>query len=199
MWQLDDAGIGTNMGANKFSSDISSSVVAGKIADLLCSGSNPYGPWYGCNGGACQTDYNQIYDPSGLQDMNTTASIDNYGGTVLHSCRGYTPPQVPPLPTFSCRYVKPADAQGYVGSWTGTPNGDNTAHMLPLALPFYDYTYTNAANKDVEARVWMTQDTPFAATLQMRRVYGNDSRDGLAYDDTFVGICDDTRGVCSHN
>ena len=138
---------------------------------------------------------NAIYTASGaLNDMySPMKAISQWGGTKTHDCREYVPPPAPPPPTFTCRYVKVANAEGYTGWWT--TNVDGGGGMSPLALPFYEFKIT-VSGHDYEIRMWVTQDTGLAHTLRMQREYEHDSRDGLTYSNAYT-LCDVDRGICS--
>jgi hypothetical protein len=192
IWQLDDSGLGTNIGEGRFDAAASSAIVAAEVSRRYCSSKSfdtAVGPWAACKRtpGICQQIYNTLLSLP-LQNIDQDSSTTSLGGAQSRTCI-----RAGAAGSFPCYYVNPANAQGYTGSWRG--GADNTP---PLSWPFYVYTETNGSTK-YEWRHWLSTDSTGTSptNIAARRTYGADSRSGLQW--SITPLCDITaqRGACT--
>ncbi len=200
-WQLDDAGIGTDLGPGKFNSFDSAMLVAQVIAARYCRNSsalNVFSDWCGCaSDGYCSTPdrvsceqvVDILYHPNSTPAIERDTSTGRYGGSIPRTCR------IAGLPTaFECLYVNKNLAQGYKDSWI------NQQHTPPLSSAFYVYIQW-IENVKYEWRYWLAIDTEFDRDYAARRRYGIAARDELHWEPNpseSIGLCDVTewRGNC---
>jgi hypothetical protein len=203
MWQLDDAGLGSNLTVNQ---RVNASTSANKAADTMASrycGSSgtaaqrrdyAWSPWFACNDGSCETVYQGIYCSGSDSVCNITrkTAVHNNGGMATRTCRfgGDVGTQ------FTCWYVDIANAEGDTSYWKQDPK-TGSGSISPLAFPFYAWLATK------ENRDWIVDDTGYPrGEIKARRSLGSDSRDAgvLTWLDVSTNpLCDVTahRGTCA--
>ncbi len=203
-WQMDSAGLGAPNDARKrVSTWYSSRDAADEMATRYCLRRNQgysaasardyaWGPWYGCDAGSCETFFNgHRTSGGGITGIYTTSSVERYGGVQWRTCSIFGNGS-----TFTCWYVKPANAQGYNGFavWTPLDGGTAGSGTSPITHPFYTYTSSNK-----EYRYWFTEDTGYGQRIFATRTLGTNARGGLTWY-TWYNLCDRSywRGNCSN-
>ncbi len=213
-WQLDDSGLGSAAGVERFDSLEAVRVVANEIVTRYChdkSAANVWGPWDACydrngrrhNRDACVPIFQSVMSAltHGSLPME---QVDEYGGGVPHTCliAGQTVP---------CIYVDARNAQP-IGEtwWTST----SLKHALPLSAPFYAFHVLDpASNTEYEWRYWLAADNPAHEDFVARRANKQNSRFSLCWassghlgdqsgcnlPQSSIGLCvvDQGRGACS--
>ena len=94
------------------------------ITDPAARRASVWSPWFGCNGGVCETFYQAMYDPAGPK-VQVDNTVTRNGGMVSRTCR------VPNVGEVACSYIDPAKAQGFSG-WNVPAWGPS-----PVSAPFY--------------------------------------------------------------
>lgn len=184
-WQLDDYGLGTRMGPEKFDAQSSANRVAEAIWDAHCDGRNVFDPWVACRKrGSCVQTSNEIRGR--IEELvKRDPTVERAGGAEPRACRIAGWPS-----TFPCLYIDPSKAQGFTG-WTQGPNA-----ALPLALPFYVLTLEEG-KQEYEVRYWLAEKAGIDRDFQATRSYGVRAKDGLEWIDNPRTLCDVTEQLGS--
>ncbi|AYY12172.1 hypothetical protein EF847_05090 [Actinobacteria bacterium YIM 96077] len=189
MWQLDSAGLGTNVTAgeaidSKLAAERMAPFIVGKYCDRINSGasaaaarSHAWTDWVACNDGACEDTYQRA-----LSGVTPVEGVGRYGGADMRRCwyQGAA---------HDCVFVDPANARG--ADWWASPSGGRS----PLAAPFYVIRLDTSPT--TELRYWLSGDSGANTDVEARRPFGSNARGGLTWSNG-PGLCDMTeqRGDC---
>ena len=190
-WQFDSAGGWPLSTAQEMSTDTASATAASVMATRWCNDTadagndaarraTAWGPWSGCNSGACESFYQAVYDPTTLK-IDTDPSVTRTGGMVARTCivtGGVTVP---------CWRIDPALAQGDTAF--AAPGFGPT----PIADPFYDYVLDGT-----EYRVWLSADTGYPLNISGAVPVGANARLTVVWSGS-ASLCDTALeiGTCS--
>lgn len=189
MWQLDSAGLGTNVTASEamdtqYAADRMAPFIIGKYCAKRNSGAtraearaHAWTDWVACRQGACEDTFQRA-----LNGVTTVDTITRLGGAEARRCwyRGGA---------HDCVFVDPANAQG--SAWWAAPGGGRS----PVAAPFY--VIRLGGETTTELRYWLAQDSGAQTDVQASRPFGVNARGGLSWA-RGPGLCDLTaqRGAC---
>jgi hypothetical protein len=178
-WQWDDASLYGLTASQRIDSRFIANHTARTMADRWCATpttAHVWAPWFACNGGACTSIYNEIYQGGKLVNLDRATSVGRYGGMQARTCTNGT------SATFTCWYIDPALAQGHTG-WAQPGAGP-----APITEGFYSFSSGGS-----EHRHWLRADTGYAIDIRARLPAGIDSRVGLVWS-RGSQLCDLTTG-----
>jgi hypothetical protein len=185
-WQLDDFGLGSPLGIERFTNAMAADAVAEKMATKYCGALNNstrlmsvFSSWNSCDDKSvktqpntliCERLFNAIYNPVGAPLIATDPMVvDEYGGGELRTCS-----LAGQVGTFPCLYIDPSQAEG--ATWWAMQRINGTP---PLAKPFYVYRQDAGP---YEWRYWMVgAATGFGENIAAARAYGKWSECGLCW------------------
>lgn len=194
-WQFDSAGGWNLTAADAISTDSAAKQAAEVLAQRWCSYSGDpanysarrayaWLPWYGCDGGRCESIFVSIYDPNGLR-VNLDSGVSRGGGMQSRTCK------VAGIGVVPCKYVSPSMAQGH-SAFAKASFGRS-----PVSAPFYVIRLGNR-----ELRWWIPQDTGYPITMSASKIVTDNAR-RLVPSPAITwsaggGLCDVTamRGAC---
>jgi hypothetical protein len=190
-WQFDSAGawgLSADATINTFTA---SALAADVMAQRYCGapvGSTPqqrraraWLPWHGCDSGACETIFNQLYTGGALNGVVRDPAVGRLGGMEQRTCR-----LINESTTFTCWYVDPGRAQGHVAF--RSPNFGPS----PVTAPFYVY-----ARNGREYRHWLIPDSGYAYEISASKPLTANARTSLVWSSESM-LCDVglVRGTC---
>ena len=138
-------------------------------------------PWHGCNSGACETIFNDLFDGVRLRNVLRIAGVGRLGGMEQRTCR-----LINETTSFTCWYVDPALAQGHP-AFRSPGFGPS-----PVTAPFYVY-----ARNGREYRHWLMPDTGYAVEVSASKPLAANARTSLSWSGSPM-LCDlvTARGTC---
>lgn len=189
MWQLDSAGLGTNVTAAEamdaqFAAERMAPFIVGKYCARLNGGAtraaaraHAWTDWVACRQGACEDTFQRA-----LNGVTAVDGVTRFGGAEVRRCwyRGAA---------HDCVFVDPANAEG--SAWWAAPGGGRS----PVTAPFY--VIRLGSETTTEVRYWLAQDSGAQTDVHAARPFGVNARNGLVWE-RGPGLCDLTawRGAC---
>lgn len=192
-WQFDSAG-GWGLSADAVINTFTASALAADVmARRYCTAAGDpsltdaqrrayaWLPWHGCNTGACESIYNDLFDGVRLRNLVRDATVGRLGGMEQRTCR-----LINEVTSFTCWYVDPARAQGHT-AFRAPGFGPS-----PITAPFYVYSRNGR-----EYRHWLVADTGYAAEVSASKPLPANARTSLTWSGTWM-LCDlvTARGTC---
>lgn len=143
-------------------------VAAKVMADRWCSASGSeanrrvaaWSNWVACNGGGCETLFNNVYDSAvdNWKNLTKDSTVTRYGGMIQKNCKSTSASTT----TFVCFNINPGNAQGTTSSWTGNPQGAaGTASPSPLTGQMINYRTATSSKREF----WFASDNGFTRNI----------------------------------